>query len=101
MQGESFTLSLSLEAKVRRAQVAYQRAVEEYRRLSAIARDTISPDDPGFADGQFALRRAIQIERRARREYEQALREFTEFVLNGQGAPERAAVTSRRLRQGG
>jgi len=83
MEDRSRDLSLTLKAKVRTAELEYRRALEEYRRLTRISTATSDLNDPGFVDGNFAMRRAMQVHTCARRKYESALKEFTDFVLNG------------------
>ena len=39
--------------------------------------------DPGFLDGRHALTRALKLHRHARQNYESALQQFTEYILNG------------------
>ncbi len=83
MDTRSPEVSQSLELKLRQAQVAYQQALKDYRRLMNISRITSDLRDPGFADGQHALAKALRIHRHARQKYERSLQEFTDYVLNG------------------
>lgn len=83
METRSSEVAAVLQRKVHEAEVAYQRAREEYQRLMTVARATANPSDPGLVDGQHAVVRALRIHCFARRKYEDALRQFTEFILNG------------------
>lgn len=83
METRSTEVTTALEAKVRHAEAAYRHAREEYQRLMNIARVVAGPRDPGFVDGQHALSKALKIHRHARQNYEHALQQFTEYILNG------------------
>lgn len=87
MSGRSADILASLEQRIRDAQTAYQLSMAEYRRLMGIAADTAGPRDPAFIDGHHAMSQALRIQGRARRNYEQALQDFTEYVLSGKLPP--------------
>jgi len=80
-------VSKRLYRKLDNARQSYQRAIAEYRDLMAISAQTADAKDPGLIDGNHAMRRAMQVHRLARLQYENALREFTDFVLNGKVPP--------------
>ena len=71
-----------LRRKVEEARAAYERAYEEYTRLTNISRDVAPGAEPVPADGTLALRQAFQIHQRSRVNYEQALQQFTEALLS-------------------
>lgn len=88
MEIRSTEVTAALETKVRQAEAAYQRARQEYQRLITLSRMTHDLADPGFMDGQHALAKALKIHRHARENYERALQQFTDYILNGK-PPER------------
>jgi hypothetical protein len=87
MRRDAIPVAESLREKLHEAQAAYERARDEYKRLMNISRETSSLDDPGLVDGMHAVRRALVIHRQARVVYEQALKAFTDFVLEGKVPP--------------
>ena len=83
MSGKSPDVLASLQEKINRTRAAYQRSTEEYRRLMGVSARVSDPNDPGFADGTYALSQAMKIHTQARRNYERALHDFTDYVLHG------------------
>jgi hypothetical protein len=76
-----------LRQQLDKAWIARQRAADEYKRLMNISVDTFDPREPALVDGNYALRCALVIHQHALRGYEQALRAFTDFVLDGKQPP--------------
>jgi hypothetical protein len=73
----------SLRQQLEKAKIARQCAADEYKRLMNISADTFDPREPALVDGNYALRCAVVIHQHALRNYERALRAFTDFVLYG------------------
>ena len=71
-------------ARVEKAKASYDVSVAEFRRLSEEYREREMPR----ADSGFALRQAIACENEARRRYVEALRAFTDLIVNGKTPPE-------------
>lgn len=80
-------VSEQLRRKLEDAKASYERARIEYQRLMNIATATVDYADPGRLDGKQALRQAIRIHAYARGQYERALTNFTDFVLQGKLPP--------------
>jgi len=72
------------QARLEKARTAYEVSVAEFRRLSEEYRQREMPR----ADSGFALRQAIAVENEARRRYTEALRKFTDLMVNGNPPPE-------------
>jgi hypothetical protein len=87
MHLERIPVEESLRQKLNETQAAYRRAMDEYRRLMAISTDTSDLQNPALVDGNHAVRRAILIHQQARVKYEQALKAFNEFVIDGKLPP--------------
>ena len=71
-------------ARLEKAKASYDVSVAEFRRLSEEYRQRDVP----HADSGFALRQAIAIENDARRRYTDALRKFTDLIVNGSPPPD-------------
>jgi hypothetical protein len=87
MRPEAVQVAESLREKLEEAQASYRRATDEYKRLMSISRETSSLNDPALVDGLHAMRRAIVIHEQARLEYQQALKAFNDFILDGKVPP--------------
>ena len=71
-------------ARLATARASYDVAVAEFRRLSAEYHEHAAP----HADSGFGLRRALAVERDARRRYAEVLQIFTNLIVNGKFPPE-------------
>lgn len=81
------TAGEELRRKAEDAKAAYLRAKGEYEQLMAISAETANINDPGFVDGTAALLRALKVHTHARERYQQALRDLTEYILDGKLPP--------------
>ena len=75
-------LAVALRRKLQDAEAVYKAAKDEYRQLMSSSEDTSDLKDPALSDGNLALRRAIRLHRDARTKYQNALKEFTDFILH-------------------
>ena len=83
MENRRDEISERLRLKPEEAKVVYDRACQQYNRLMAIAADTDTLEEPAFQDGIYAMRKAMQVHRQARLQYQHALKDFTDFILHG------------------
>jgi hypothetical protein len=83
MDAKAVGIAANLRRELDEAGFRYRQAVQEYKKLLEVSAKILSAEDPGLVDGTHAMGRAFAIHRRAREEYERALRKFTDFVLYG------------------
>jgi hypothetical protein len=81
MRPDAVHVAKSLRQNLSEAVAAYRRATDEYGRLMIS-----SPGNRPSVDDDPAVRHALMIHEQARRKFQQALEELSEFLLRGEGA---------------